>query len=206
MASCTSSVSSTRSNRPPAALMAAMQGAASAGSTMAVAPVARGQLAEAVWVFETDSFGPLIVTMDCHGRSLHDELEKLVTLYGCSNYQALKAATANPAEYIGLEGEKGRMFKRSPQGDPAIWWAIDPIDGTKSFVRRYPMFSTQIAVMQNGRLELGVVAGAVRRVQVGELVGVHLAETLEAADPAGTAKRSRSESTSHADAAGDGAN
>ncbi len=31
-----------------------------------------------------------------------------------------------------------------------------PIDGTKSFVRGYPMFSTQIAVMHRGRLELGV--------------------------------------------------
>ena len=35
-------------------------------------------------------------------------------------------------------------------------WLVDPIDGTKSFVRRYPMFSTQIAVMRQGRLELGV--------------------------------------------------
>ncbi len=35
-------------------------------------------------------------------------------------------------------------------------WLVDPIDGTKSFVRRYPMFSTQIAVMQGGRLQLGV--------------------------------------------------
>lgn len=32
-------------------------------------------MAEAVWVFETDGFGPLIVTMDCHGRSLHDEVD-----------------------------------------------------------------------------------------------------------------------------------
>ena len=35
-------------------------------------------------------------------------------------------------------------------------WLVDPIDGTKSFVREYPMFSTQIALLQQGRLELGV--------------------------------------------------
>ncbi|HET8692503.1 MAG TPA: inositol monophosphatase family protein [Steroidobacteraceae bacterium] len=35
-------------------------------------------------------------------------------------------------------------------------WLVDPIDGTKSFLRRYPMFSTQIALMHQGRLELGV--------------------------------------------------
>jgi tartrate/fumarate subfamily iron-sulfur-dependent hydro-lyase beta chain len=33
-------------------------------------------MAEAVWVFEADRFGPLIVTMDSHGRSLHDEVDE----------------------------------------------------------------------------------------------------------------------------------
>lgn len=40
-------------------------------------------------------------------------------------------------------------------------WLVDPIDGTKSFVRGYPMFSTQIAVMQRGRLTLGVSSAPV---------------------------------------------
>jgi len=35
-------------------------------------------------------------------------------------------------------------------------WLIDPIDGTKSFVKRYGMFSTQIALMHRGELVLGV--------------------------------------------------
>jgi len=35
-------------------------------------------------------------------------------------------------------------------------WLIDPIDGTKSFVREYPFFSTQIALMYKGDLVLGV--------------------------------------------------
>ena len=35
-------------------------------------------------------------------------------------------------------------------------WLIDPIDGTKSFVKRYGMFSTQIALMHRGSLILGV--------------------------------------------------
>ena len=30
-------------------------------------------------------------------------------------------------------------------GDHALW-LVDPIDGTKAFVREYPMFSTQIAL------------------------------------------------------------
>ncbi len=35
-------------------------------------------------------------------------------------------------------------------------WLVDPIDGTKSFVRGYPMFSVQIALMHRGELILGV--------------------------------------------------
>jgi len=35
-------------------------------------------------------------------------------------------------------------------------WLVDPIDGTKSFVRDCPFFSTQIALMRAGRLVLGV--------------------------------------------------
>ncbi|PYG03234.1 histidinol-phosphatase [Thioalkalivibrio sp. ALE21] len=38
-------------------------------------------------------------------------------------------------------------------------WLIDPIDGTKSFVRRYPFFSTQIALMYKGELVLGLSNG-----------------------------------------------
>ena len=40
--------------------------------------------------------------------------------------------------------------------DSDFLWLVDPIDGTKSFVRRYPFFSTQIALMQQGRIILGV--------------------------------------------------
>ena len=40
--------------------------------------------------------------------------------------------------------------------DAEYVWLIDPIDGTKSFVRGYPFFSTQIALMQRGELVLGL--------------------------------------------------
>jgi histidinol-phosphatase len=35
-------------------------------------------------------------------------------------------------------------------------WLVDPIDGTKAFVREYAMFSTQIALMRGGEIVLGV--------------------------------------------------
>lgn len=48
----------------------------------------------------------------------------------------------------------GEEHGREGEGD--FLWLIDPIDGTRSFVRGYPMFSTQIALMYQGTLVLGV--------------------------------------------------
>src|SRR3981081_1391072 len=40
-------------------------------------------------------------------------------------------------------------------------WLVDPIDGTKSFVRECPFFSTQIALRRAGKLVLGVSSAPV---------------------------------------------
>ena len=43
--------------------------------------------------------------------------------------------------------------------DAESLWLVDPIDGTKGFVRQYPFFSTQIALMRGGEIVLGVSCG-----------------------------------------------
>ncbi|MDA3914677.1 inositol monophosphatase family protein [Oleiagrimonas sp.] len=48
----------------------------------------------------------------------------------------------------------GEEFGRQGEGD--FLWLVDPLDGTKSFVRHTPFVSTQIALMHKGRLVLGV--------------------------------------------------
>jgi histidinol-phosphatase len=40
--------------------------------------------------------------------------------------------------------------------DAEYLWLVDPIDGTKAFVREYAMFSTQIGLMRRGEIILGV--------------------------------------------------
>ena len=56
----------------------------------------------------------------------------------------------------GFYGEETGL---SDSGSSALW-LVDPIDGTKGFVRGYPFFSTQIALMRDGVLGLGVSNGA----------------------------------------------
>jgi histidinol-phosphatase len=45
--------------------------------------------------------------------------------------------------------------------DAEYLWLVDPIDGTKAFVREYSMFSTQIAMMRSGEMRLGVSSAPV---------------------------------------------
>ncbi|MFO1376473.1 MAG: inositol monophosphatase family protein [Steroidobacteraceae bacterium] len=49
----------------------------------------------------------------------------------------------------------------SAGSDREYVWLVDPIDGTKAFVREYPLFSTQIALMHRGELVLGVSSAPV---------------------------------------------
>ena len=52
-------------------------------------------------------------------------------------------------------GFYGEETGRSAMDAESIW-LVDPIDGTKSFVRDCPFFSTQIALLRAGELVLGV--------------------------------------------------
>lgn len=65
---------------------------------------------------------------------------------------AIKAVLSNAFPDHGFFGEE--LGQESMDAD--YIWLIDPIDGTKSFVRHYPFFSTQIALMYKGELVLGV--------------------------------------------------
>lgn len=51
--------------------------------------------------------------------------------------------------FFGEESGRHRM-------DADNIWVVDPLDGTKSFVRDTPFFSTQIALLREGKLVLGV--------------------------------------------------
>jgi histidinol-phosphatase len=57
----------------------------------------------------------------------------------------------------GFYGEETGLHRQ----DAEYLWVVDPIDGTKAFVREYPMFSTQIALTHRGEFILGVSSAPV---------------------------------------------
>lgn len=75
-----------------------------------------------------------------------------VTVADVESERAIREAISKVFPDHGFYGEElGRA-----DSDSDYVWLIDPIDGTKSFVRGYPMFSTQIALMHKGELILGL--------------------------------------------------
>lgn len=61
-------------------------------------------------------------------------------------------------ERFPAHGFYGEETGKTGEGSEYLW-LVDPIDGTKGFVRQYPFFSTQIALMRDGVPILGVSNG-----------------------------------------------
>lgn len=75
-----------------------------------------------------------------------------VTIADIECERAIKAVLSEAFPEHGFYGEE--LGRESI--DAEYVWLIDPIDGTKSFVRGYPFFSTQIALLHQGELIVGV--------------------------------------------------
>lgn len=55
-----------------------------------------------------------------------------------------------------IHGEERGLSHAAGDAPAECTWLVDPIDGTKCFVKGYGMFSCQIAMMHRGQLVLGV--------------------------------------------------
>ena len=119
-------------------------------------------------------------------------------------------ADASPVTEVDIAAEKairGLLSARFPDHgfygeetgkagmDAEYLWLVDPIDGTKAFVRGYPIFSVQIALMHRGELVLGVSSAPCWNDGRGELAwaeqgrGAHLdGQQIRVADTSTLAK------------------
>ena len=97
--------------------------------------------------------------------------EEIIKHYYQSNLRIRIKADRTPVTVADVETEqaiKGILQAAFPEHgfygeetgknhlDAEYIWLVDPIDGTKSFVREYPFFSTQIALLKGKELVLGV--------------------------------------------------
>jgi histidinol-phosphatase len=95
--------------------------------------------------------------------------------YYCSNLEIIRKEDRSPVTVadIACENEIKRIIldkfpehgfygeeTGKSQADAEFLWLVDPIDGTKGFVRQYPFFSTQIALLHQGAIIAGVSSGS----------------------------------------------
>jgi histidinol-phosphatase len=66
--------------------------------------------------------------------------------------QAIRSVLAERFPEHGFYGEESGRHR----AEADALWLVDPLDGTKSFIRDTPFFSTQIALLRGGHLVLGV--------------------------------------------------
>ena len=59
--------------------------------------------------------------------------------------------------FVAEEGSDGKPLKWLPRGDEAIWWVIDPIDGTNNYANGLLCFSVSIAAFFDGRPVAAVI-------------------------------------------------
>ncbi len=63
---------------------------------------------------------------------------------------------AKPMEYARKQGEVRQHWQR--------YWLVDPLDGTKEFIKRNGEFTVNIALIEQGKPVLGVVYAPVLKV------------------------------------------
>ncbi len=95
--------------------------------------------------------------------------------YYCSNLDVMHKEDRSPVTVADIACEheiKRIILEKFPQhgfygeetgksqADAEYLWLVDPIDGTKGFVRQYPFFSTQIALLHKGEIVVGVSSGS----------------------------------------------
>jgi histidinol-phosphatase len=95
----------------------------------------------------------IIRSMYQRNLSVHTKADATpVTEADVKSEEAIRAILSERFPSYGFYGEETGQHAL----DAESLWLVDPIDGTKSFVRECPFFSTQIALRRAGRIVLGV--------------------------------------------------
>jgi len=95
----------------------------------------------------------VIRSMYQRNLSVHTKADATpVTEADVRSEEAIRAILTERFPSYGFYGEETGQHAL----DAENLWLVDPIDGTKSFVRECPFFSTQIALMRGGKFVLGV--------------------------------------------------
>src|SRR5260221_632976 len=96
------------------------------------------------------------VLLDGYGQNLNFDIKESdhspVTLIDKQAEKIIKETIIQAFPDHGFLGEE----EGSSNTDSEYVWIIDPLDGTKEYIRHIPLFSTQISLVKNGDFILGL--------------------------------------------------
>ena len=106
------------------------------------------------------------------GEKLADASGKIILSYWRSQLEVIRKSDESPVTRADREAEKkirelieaeyphhgisGEEFG-NVRLDAEYIWSLDPIDGTKAFIRGSPLFGTLIALLKNGAPIMGII-------------------------------------------------
>ena len=80
-----------------------------------------------------------------------------LTLADKASHEVIDAALRNLTPEIPILSEEGRDMPYETRKDWTKFWCVDPLDGTKEFIKRNGQFTVNIALIENGLPILGVI-------------------------------------------------
>ncbi len=95
------------------------------------------------------------VIMDYYSGRIASELKSDGTPVTVADTEAERVIIETITNEFPDHGFLGEESGDTHSSSPYVW-IIDPIDGTKNYIRRIPLFATQIALMRENELILGV--------------------------------------------------
>lgn len=95
------------------------------------------------------------VIMNYYSKSVRAELKEDQSPVTIADTEAEKVIIEKISQEFPEHGFIGEELGTVNQG-AEYKWIIDPIDGTKNYLRRIPLFATEIALMKGDELVLGV--------------------------------------------------
>jgi len=110
-----------------------------------------------------------------------------LTLADMRSHEIIAGWLAGPQAFnLPILSEEG---KQMPYGERKAWdmfWLVDPLDGTKEFIKRNGEFTVNIALIQNGRPLLGVIFIPVKNIfyYAAQGLGAYKLESYNAGIPA----------------------
>ncbi len=84
-----------------------------------------------------------------------------------ASHRVIAAGLRRLTPEIPVLSEEGRAMPHAERGGWVRLWVVDPLDGTKEFIKRNGEFTVNIALVEGGAPVLGVVYVPVRRVFTG---------------------------------------